>query len=285
MHIVHCCPTSYPTNLSSYIVPCSTQPVLTLCHVAQLAQVPLLESIWCWLYAKSRHQGGSQTRGRPYYTSGYNLSTFVFVFVSLSEFVFAFLKVVFVFAPLGEQWADTKVVLRPLLHIRIWDVRVKTKINFFLCNIPSIWLCQIKLSSQTHFLSNVMSLKSQSVEKVSIVFFGGSEMLLLNISTSLLVARQTTLTGFGWNLFDSRKLFLSSVSAAQTQTFGLCWRRSIQPFGLIGSCRALFIPASPAQPLQGLPSLLYCVKPSVYCTAYCVLYLWTLSSNIVVGAV
>ena len=146
--------------------------MLTLCHVAQLAQVPLLESIWCWLYAKNRHHGGSQTRGHPYYTSGYNLSTFVFVFVFLSEFVFAHLKVVFVFAPLGEQWADTKVVLRPLLHIRIWDVRVKTKINFFLRHIPSIWLCQIKLSSQTHFLSNVMSLKSQSVEKVSIVFFG-----------------------------------------------------------------------------------------------------------------
>ena len=148
------------------------------------------------------------------------------------------------------------MVLRPLLHIRIWDVRVKTKINFFLRHIPSIWLCQIKLSSQTHFLSNVMSLKSQSEEKVSIVFFGGSEMLLLNISTSLLERSQTTLTGFGWNLFDSRKLFLSSVSAAQTETFGLCcWRRSIQP--LIGSCRALFIPAGPARPLQGLPSLLY----------------------------
>ena len=144
--------------------------MLTLCHVAQLAQVPLQESIWCWLYAKNRHHAGSQTRGYPYYTSGYNLSTFVFVF--LSEFIFLFLKVVFVFAPLGEQCADTRVVLRPSLHIRIWDVCVKTKINFFLRHIPSIWLCQIKLSSQTHFLSNVMSLKSQSVEKVSIVFFG-----------------------------------------------------------------------------------------------------------------
>ena len=77
-----------------------------------------------------------------------------------------------------------------------------------------------------------MSFKSQSVEKVSIVFFFWLQKCF-SISTRL--PCQTTLTGFSWNLLDSRKLFLS---VGPQQIFG---RRNIQPFALIGSCPALFI--------------------------------------------
>ena len=74
--------------------------------------------------------------------------------------------------------------------------------------------------------------RKSTMEKVSIVFFFWLQKCF-SISTRL--PCQTTLTGFSWNLLDSRKLFLS---ARPQQIFG---RRNIQPFALIGSCPALFI--------------------------------------------
>ena len=190
------------------------------------------------------------------------------------------------------QWADIEVVLRqgePLLHVRIWDVRVKTKINFFFCQKLTFHTfgcvkLNREVSKPTFYpIFCCCNVFEKPIWRKSFNrFLWWLRMLLLNISTSLL-ARQTTLTGVGWNLLDSRKLFLSSVSAAQTETFGVCWRRSIQP--LIGSCRALFIPAGPARPPSRAAVLLYCVKRIVCIVKHSVCYVWTLSSNKVVGAI
>ena len=72
--------------------------------------------------------------------------------------------------------------------------------------IPSVLFLAMKSTSrfQSVFRKAIM-------EKVSIVFFFWLQKCF-SISTRL--SCQTTLTGFSWNLLDSRKLFLSALPAA-----------------------------------------------------------------------
>ena len=121
-------------------------------------------------------------------------------------------------------------------------------------HIPNICLCQIKPSLsknppfyQTSF-SYMFLCHIQSIEKSFNLFRNASSPPYIHIS--LLLPFQTTLTGFGWNLLDSRKLFLSL-----SDFWVLPLRRSIhQPFGLIGSCRDLFIPF-PTRPPPSSPAV------------------------------
>ena len=136
--------------------------------------------------------------------------------------------------------------------------------------ILCIWYC---VKSNPLFIKSLfvtMSLKSQSIWKKfqSFSSVGGSEMLLyvyIHVSLSC----QTTLTGFGWNLLDSRKLFLSSSDfwalAKKYPTLWLDWQLS-SPFYRTAR-------------LQGLPCIavvlyylifvflqLLCFCVSVFCT-------------------